>query len=190
PPTFARQPSGAVDGDDRLPGAGPAGDASRTGEVPVDGLALAGVQVEHPLLPVELEGPLQVLVRLHYVEPPLGVGVGERVLAALRWRRRGLPRRDGHEELLALGGQRVADVLEERLDRGVAQRLEPGLGRAVRQELGVSEVAEGLRRELVVLLLLDDPLDDLLVALTDNDYLGRAGVGVDVQRAALDRKST
>src|SRR5690606_24718818 len=147
-------------------------------------LALAGVQVEHPLLPVELEGPLQVLVRLDHVEPPLGVGVGERVLAALRWRRWGLPRCDGHEELLALGGKGIADLLEERLDRGVAQRHEPGLGRAVRQELGVGEVAEGLRRERVVLLAPYEALDDLLAALADYNDLGRTGVRVDVEGPA------
>src|SRR5690606_26599540 len=122
---LARETGSAVHRYHRLPGTRPTGHPRRSSEVTVRRVPLRGVQVDHPLLPLEREGALQLLVRPHEAEAALGVWVGERVLGARwRWRRR-LAAGHRPEELPGLGRQLVADLLHELLEGSRTNRLDP-----------------------------------------------------------------
>ena len=70
---------GPVEGHDGLAGAGRPRDAGGAVVLALDELALGRMQEDRPLLPGIVQGPLERLHVGHHPEPPLGVGVGERI---------------------------------------------------------------------------------------------------------------
>src|SRR5690606_27104025 len=114
----ARQPSSAMDSYYRLSSARSARHPGRPSEVPVHGLALARMEVHHPVLPCQFQGTFNICVRLGDEEPSFGVRVRKGVLSTLRRWWRGLAHSHSHQELLRFGRQGVRNAIDEGLDGG------------------------------------------------------------------------